>query len=62
MFPGVSEEIPISWTLDELDERLVDIQDLCSQMEMGGDVLKILETIGYDPFYDNLGDIDGEGA
>ena len=42
-FPGLGDEIPIYWDLDKLDNRLVDVQDLCNSLAMGGDPSKIID-------------------
>ena len=54
IYPEISEDFQIYWNLDKLEARIVDMQEICNQLEFGGDQNDI--GLEYDPFSDNLDD------
>lgn len=49
--PEISEDFKISWEIEKLDARLIDMQDICSQIEMGANLNDVLD---YDPFTEQI--------
>ena len=47
----ISEDFKINWSVDKLDARLIDMQDICNQLEMGANINDVLD---YDPFMEAL--------
>ena len=52
IYPNLSEDFKIYWGIDKLDARLIDMQDICNQLEYGADLNDI--GLEYDPFSDNI--------
>jgi kinesin family member 13 len=52
IYPDISEDFQIHWGLDKLEGRLVDMQEICNQLDFGGDPNDII--MDYDPFSDNI--------
>lgn len=50
-YPNVSEDFKIYWSVDKLDGRLIDMQDICNQIELVGDTNVDMD---YDPFSDTV--------
>jgi hypothetical protein len=55
-YPDLSEDIKIAWSIDKLDERLVDMQEICQQLSYG---TAPSEVDVPDPFIEAAGDIAG---
>ena len=51
IYPEISEDFQIHWSLDKLEGRMVDMQEICNQLDLGGDPNDI--DLDYDPFTDN---------
>lgn len=51
VYPEISEDFKIYWNVDKLDARLIDMQDICNQLELGANINDILD---YDPFIENI--------
>lgn len=51
-YPDISDDIKIHWNLDKLEERLVDMQEICTQLQYGARMDEI--QLGYDPFSDEV--------
>ena len=52
LYPDVDEDFPITWPVGKLEERLVDMREVCNQINYGLEPEDI--NIGYDPFGDEL--------
>jgi kinesin family member 13 len=50
VYPELSEDFKIYWSSEKLDARLVDMQDICNQLEYGANIEDI--DLDYDPFSD----------
>jgi kinesin family member 13 len=51
VYPELSEDFKIHWSLDKLEGRLIDMQEMCNQLEFGEDPEEAVEN---DPFSDNV--------
>ena len=51
VYPDLSEDFKIHWNIEKLDARLIDMQDICNQLEYGATIEDI--GLNYDPFSDN---------
>lgn len=51
VYPDLSEDIKVTWSLDKMDSRLVDMQELCNQLDYGG---PSEGEIDYDPFAEQI--------
>jgi pSer/pThr/pTyr-binding forkhead associated (FHA) protein len=49
--PEISEDFKIYWEINKLDARLIDMQDICNQLQFGADINDILD---YDPFTEQV--------
>jgi hypothetical protein len=52
IYPDIEEDFPITWAVDKLEERLVDMREVCNQLAYGVNPEDI--DLGYDPFYDQI--------
>jgi kinesin family member 13 len=50
VYPDLDEDFPIYWSVDKLEERLVDMREIFNQLEFGIDPHSI--SLEYDPFTD----------
>lgn len=52
VYPDLDEDFPVQWPVGKLEERLVDMREICNQLSYG---LKAEEIdLGYDPFTDEV--------
>lgn len=51
IYPDLSEDFKIYWDVEKLDGRLIDMQEICNQLEYGASIDDI--GLDYDPFSDN---------
>ena len=51
-YPDLSDDFQIAWSLEKLEGRMVDMQEMCNLLEFGGDQND--NGIDYDPFIDDL--------
>ena len=56
VYPELSDDIKIHWSLDKLEGRLIDMQEICNQLSMGASPEDI--DVGYDPFADKIENIE----
>lgn len=54
-YPDISDDIQIFWDLDQLDRRLIDMQEICNQIELGSELEDVVGD--YDPFMENVDSI-----
>lgn len=52
IYPEIEEDFPITWAVDKLEERLVDMREVCNQLTYGVDPEEI--DLSYDPFLDQI--------
>ena len=52
LYSGVDEDFPINWPVAKLEERLVDMREICNQLSYGLEIQDI--DLGYDPFNDQI--------
>jgi hypothetical protein len=52
IYPDISEDFQIHWSFDKLEGRMIDMQEICNQLDLGGDLNEI--DLDYDPFTDNV--------
>lgn len=52
IYPDVDEDFPLTWPVGKLEERLVDMREICNQINYGIEPEDV--NIGYDPFGDHL--------
>lgn len=52
VYPDISDDFQIHWSLDKLEGRIVDMQEIFNQIEFGGDPDDL--DIENDPFTDNV--------
>lgn len=55
IYPEIEEDFPITWNVSKLEERLVDMREVCNQLSYGVNLEDI--NLGYDPFLDKLDQI-----
>ena len=51
-YPDVDEDFPLYWSVSKLEERLVDIREICNQINYGIEFEEI--DLGYDPFVEKV--------
>ena len=52
IYPNLSEDFKVYWGIEKLDARLIDMQEICNQIEYGVNINDI--DLDYDPFSDNI--------
>ena len=52
IYPEIEEDFPIVWAVDKLEERLVDMREVCNQLAYGVDPEEL--NLSYDPFLDQI--------